>query len=280
MKYRDLLNDKIECALNSGKEESAILLLLLHYSKKESYELYRDMELDVPNDVYDNFNNAVEKYINDNIPVQHIIGYEYFYGYKFMVSDKCLIPRRETEELVENILYKYDDLFKGKKVSVADVGTGSGCIAISLALEESNMNVMASDISVEAINVAKENALALQADVNFVVGDMLEPFKGKKFDILVSNPPYIPDSEIVDPLVKDNEPNEALFGGDDGLKFYRIILKGAKELLNDKFIIAFEHAYDKGNEMIELAKQYFSDCKIEVLKDMQNKDRMTFIVKE
>ena len=106
---------------------------------------------------------------------------------------------------------------------------------------------------------------------------MLAPFKGRKFDIFVSNPPYIPETEEVMSLVKDNEPNIALFGGNDGMKFYRIILSGVKDLLKEKAMICFEHAYDKKEEMIALANHYFPEAKVEVLKDLEGKDRMTFI---
>ena len=139
------------------------------------------------------------------------------------------------------------------------------------------MNVIASDISKEALEVAKYNNDNLGAKVKFLQGDMLEPLKGYKFDIFVSNPPYIPNDELVDPLVKDNEPNIALFGGSDGMKFYDIILKGVKPLLKEKAIIAFEHGYDKKEEMLALAKKYFPNSKAEVLKDLEGKDRMTFI---
>ena len=174
-------------------------------------------------------------------------------------------------------MYRYDRYFKGQKVNVCDVATGSGCIAISLALEEKNMNVVATDISSEALEVAKENNAKFNANVTFLQGDMLQPLKGMKFDIFVSNPPYIPTNEEVMPLVKDNEPNIALFGGDDGMKFYRIILKEVKEYLNDKALIAFEHGYDKKDEMLKLSKTYFPNAKVEVLKDLEGKDRMTFI---
>ena len=106
---------------------------------------------------------------------------------------------------------------------------------------------------------------------------MLEPLKGRKFDIFVSNPPYIPYNEEVMSLVKDNEPNIALFGGSDGMKFYRIILKNVKNYLKKKAIIAFEHGYDKKEEMIKLANTYFPNSKVEVIIDLEGKDRMTFI---
>ena len=193
------------------------------------------------------------------------------------MNEDVLIPRCETEELVENILYRYDEHFGGKKVDVCDLATGSGCIAITLALEEKNMSVVASDISKEALAVAKANNEKFNAGVKFLQGDMLAPLKGRKFDIFVSNPPYIPEGEDVMSLVKDNEPNLALFGGDDGMKFYRIILSGIKPLLNKKAMICFEHGYDKKDEMIALAKKYFPTSKVEVIKDLMGRDRMTFI---
>lgn len=195
------------------------------------------------------------------------------------VNKDVLIPRFETEELVGYILSYYDEIFKTKKIKVVDIGTGSGNIAIALAKEEPNMEVSASDISPEAIEVAKENAKNNDAKVNFLVGDMLEPFikSGEKFDILVSNPPYIPDTEFVEDIVKDNEPHLALFGGSDGMKFYDMILKDADKILNYPALIAFEHSYNKKEQMINLAKKYFSDSQVEVIKDMQGKDRMTFI---
>ncbi len=195
------------------------------------------------------------------------------------VNKDVLIPRFETEELVGYILSYYDEMFETKKIKVVDIGTGSGNIAIALAKEEPNMEVSASDISPEAIEIAKENAKNNDAKVNFVVGDMLEPFikSGEKFDILVSNPPYIPDTEFVEDIVKDNEPHLALFGGSDGMKFYDMILKDADKILNYPALIAFEHSYNKKEQMINLAKKYFSDSQVEVIKDMQGKDRMTFI---
>ncbi|MDE6013601.1 MAG: peptide chain release factor N(5)-glutamine methyltransferase, partial [Anaeroplasmataceae bacterium] len=227
--------------------------------------------------IYEEFNVLFNRYLNDNEPVQYLIGKSCFYGYDFKVNQNVLIPRRETEELVEQILYRYDKYFKGQKIDVCDVATGSGCIGITLALEEPNMNVTATDISNEALEVAKENSSLLGANVTFLQGDMLEPLANKKFDIFVSNPPYIPQSEEVMSLVKDNEPHLALFGGSDGMKFYRIILSSVKSILKDKALICFEHGYDKKEEMISLAKQYFPSSHVEVLKDLEGKDRMTFI---
>jgi len=264
-------------AYENGKEESAVILILEAVTKLETNFLYMKMNEEIEEDIINKFNDIFNKYLFDNKPVQYLIGYSTFYGYDFIVNNNVLIPRFETEELVENVLYRYDEHFKGKKVLVCDLACGSGCIGITLDKEEPNMEVIATDISNEALEVAKMNNEKLNANVKFLQGDMLEPVKNYKFDIFVSNPPYIPNDELVDPLVKDNEPNIALFGGSDGMKFYDIILKGVKPLLKEKAIIAFEHGYDKKEEMLALAKKYFPNSKAEVLKDLEGKDRMTFI---
>ena len=277
MKISKFIRLKQEEAVKEGKEEAASILLLEHVLDVNPSELYLKMDCEMPKDLEAKYNKLYSDYLYKNKPIQHIIGYSTFYGYDFIVNEDVLIPRRETEELVENILYRYDDYFKGKKVDVCDLATGSGNIAITLALEEPNMNVIATDISAKALDTARRNNEKLGANVKFIEGDMLEPVKDMKFDIFVSNPPYIPNDELVDPLVKDNEPNIALFGGSDGMKFYDIILRGVGKLLKDKAIIAFEHGFDKKEEMIELSHKYFPNSKVEVLKDLEGKDRMTFI---
>ena len=274
--YRELINKEIERAQNKGLEESAIIRLILHFSNLESYQLFAIQDNEAPKEIEEKFLNATFQYIEKNIPVQHITGFETFYGYEFMVNNDVLIPRFETEELVENLLYEFDDFFDCE-VNCVDIGTGSGAIAITLAKEEPRMNFYATDISEKAINMAKKNADRLNAKVNFLVGDMLEPVYGMKFDIQVSKPPYIPSDEYVEPLVKDNEPHIALFGGEDGLKFYRIILANAKKILKPKNIIAFEHAYNTGEALRKLIKYYYPKAAIKNIRDMAGKDRMTFV---
>lgn len=277
MTYQKLLQIASEKAIAYDKEESAAILLLEHVTNLKTNQLFLKIHEEVEADILNSFNEIFERYLTKNEPIQYLVGYSCFYGYDFIVNPSVLIPRFETEELVENILYRYDKYFKGQKVDVVDVATGSGCIAISLSLEEKNMNVIATDISFEALDVARMNNEKLGANVKFYQGDMLEPVKDKKFDIFVSNPPYIPEEEDVMSLVKDNEPNIALFGGNDGMKFYRIILSGVRPLLKDKALICFEHGFDKKEEMLLLANEYFPECKVEVLKDLEGKDRMTFI---
>lgn len=277
MTYLEFMKLKENEALENNKEDSAVVLLLEHICNLETNALFMKRGEEIEEEYVNKFNEIFDKYLHENKPIQYLIGTSCFYGYDFIVNENVLIPRFETEELVENILYKYDEHFGGKKVEVCDLATGSGCIAITLAKEEPNMHVVATDISKKALEVAKLNNQKFDANVKFLQGDMLTPLKGKKFDIFVSNPPYIPENEDVDSLVKDNEPNLALFGGDDGMKFYRIILQGLRPLLNKKALVAFEHGYDKKEEMLALCKKYFPECKAECIKDLEGKDRMTFI---
>lgn len=277
--YRQALQINETYALDNGKEATAIKLLLQHFSTLSSSDLLLSMDEEMPEGLYDDFLYGVDKYIIKNIPVQHITGVEYFFGYEFTVNQDVLIPRFETEELVANMLFLYDEVFDGASVSVVDIGTGSGCLAITLDKEEENMTVSATDISSQALEVAKENNQKMNANVSFLKGDMLKPLQGKKFDIIISNPPYIPNEEFVEALVKENEPHVALFGGKDGLDFYRQIISGASQYLNDRFIIGFEHASDKAKEMKKLVRKHFKDVEVIQKKDLQGKDRMTFIVK-
>lgn len=277
--YKEALEKANKLTRKKGKETSATKLLLLHFSALEPTDLYLKYETEMPEDTYNNFFNGLQQYLEHNIPTQQIIGYVYFYGHKFIVNDQVLIPRFETEELVVNVLMLYDEYFPNQKIDLVDIGTGSGCLAVTLKKEEEdNFTVTATDISNEALIVAKQNADNLKVDVTFLQGDMLTPVLDRQFDIIVSNPPYIPTEEKVDDIIFDNEPHVALFGGEDGLKFYRQILNNAASIMKPKSIIAFEHGYDKAEQLRMIAKSNFPNAKIYTLKDMQNLDRMTFII--
>ncbi|MDD3126282.1 MAG: peptide chain release factor N(5)-glutamine methyltransferase [Candidatus Izemoplasmatales bacterium] len=276
--YSAVLRMGEKLARAQGMETSGIKLLLMHFSRKTPTQLYLDIDQEMPEVDQVAFMDAVDLYVNHHRPVQYIMGYVSFYGYDFIVNEAVLIPRFETEELVANVLIQYDEVFSGEPVKLVDIGTGSGCLAITFAKEEPQIEVTATDISEAALIVAKQNANRLGAHISLLQGDMLTPIKNMKFDIIVSNPPYIPDTEMVDDIIKDNEPNIALFGGYDGLKFYRIIIEEAQKVLNPRFIMAFEHGFDKAEEIRALALKYYPNADIFTIKDMQNKDRMTFIV--
>lgn len=279
MNYREKIEESCKIATDTNKEESAVLFLMEYVSNLNSSELFMAQDNEISKDVLTKFDELFDQYIYHNQPVQYLTGHAYFYGYEFDVNKEVLIPRPETEELVENILRIYDHTFKrGTKVDVVDIGTGSGAISITLSLEEKGMNVCATDISSSALEVAKSNNKKLGGKVEFFEGDMLQPIMGKKFDILVSNPPYIPEEEYVDPLVKENEPNVALFGGSDGLKFYKIILNDSLKVMKDKFIIGFEHGYNTSEAIENLARSLYPNAIVFTKKDMQGRDRMTFVI--
>lgn len=264
---------------DSNKDVNVAKVLFYHLANKEPHELYLMYDEEVDPELEAKFLAGMEEYYQGR-PIQYIKGVETFFGRDFKVNEDVLIPRYETEELVENILYHIDDYFSDyQTIDLCDIGTGSGAIAISLALEEPRTNVYASDISSKAIEVAKENAANLGANVNFMVGDLLEPLLEKeiKVDIFVSNPPYIPNNQEIEAMVKDNEPHVALFGGNDGLYFYRRIFKEVKPLLKDRALLAFEMGFDQRELMEEALQTYFPDDRHEIIKDINGKDRMLFI---
>ncbi len=280
MTYEQYLRKQSKLAVNLNKEVEAVKLLMLELSGLNGAAFLASFKEEIPAALLSKYDEALEKYFHHNYPVQYIIGYSYFYGYKMIVDERVLIPRRETEELVAHVLEYYDEIFDGEPVKLCDIGTGSGNIAVALKGEEPSFEVYASDISSEALEVAQQNAKNNAVEINFLCGDMVEPLKslGIKFDIIVSNPPYIPEDEFVEDIVKDNEPNIALFGGNDGMFFYEEIFKNVKELLNEKAFLAFEHSFSKKQAMIDLAKKYYPQAKVISLKDMQDKDRFTIVI--
>lgn len=214
------------------------------------------------------------KKLESGIPVQYIVGNIDFYGYNFKIDNRALIPRFETEELISRTIKLINKYFSSHKI--LDIGTGSGAIAITLS-KELKIEVSASDISEDAIALAKENNKRLSSNVKFIKSDMLKGIK-EKYDIIISNPPYIAyDEEIMD-IVKNNEPKQALYASDNGLFFYKEILANAKEHLNDKSLIAFEIGATQKDEIISYAKKIFINSLIWCEKDLSGFDRFIFIL--
>lgn len=221
-----------------------------------------------------NIDDAIKK-LEAGVPVQYIVGNVNFYGYILDVNKNVLIPRRETEELVEEVI-KRVKIFKNP--TIIDVATGSGAIAISLS-KELNTHIYASDISIKALDIAKENSLNNNANITFYSGDMLEPYikNNIKVDVIVSNPPYIKEDEKIEDIVKNNEPHIALFAKNNGLEYYESILKNASEILNDKYLIAFEIGETQGEDIKDIALKYLGNVNVEIKKDLSDKDRMLFV---
>ena len=175
------------------------------------------------NNLDDNYYKECLQKLEEGNPIQYIIGNVDFYGNIIKVNKSVLIPRFETELLVEKTIKKIKILFPNQKVDILDLGTGSGCIAITLK-KEVNSNVDAIDISKEALEVARQNATNNNVDINYINCDMVK-YKEKKYDVIISNPPYIKYDEEIMPIVKNNEPHQALYAEDDGLYFYKNIIK-------------------------------------------------------
>lgn len=271
--YNDLLyRYKKEMDLNT------LRAFLFELCNDENINLYLEKDNEARKSIVDKYESGVKRLIEGE-PLNYVLGYSYFYGYRLKVDEAVLIPRFETEELVGRVLSGYDEYFKDQKIDLADVGTGSGAIAIALKKEEDNLNVYASDISKEALEVAILNAQNNQADISFFEGSMLKPLieNNIKLDILVSNPPYIRNDEVVEHSVRDYEPNVALFGGDDGLKFYRMIFEDAHKVLKERSMMFFEMGYDQKENLTALAREFFPSADINVYKDINNKDRMLVI---
>lgn len=263
----------------AGYGEQSALLYMLELTNKEAHNLYMEFEQEMDSKLAEAYEEGIQQLLT-GVPLGHVLGFEWFYGYRFTVNQDVLIPRPETEELVANILAAYDEKFSGQdNVTAVDIGTGSGAIAVSLKKEEPNLHMMATDISEQAVAVAKKNADDNDAIVNFMVGDMLQPLidRNLKVDILISNPPYIPREEEMEHSVVDYEPHVALFGGEDGLKFYRIIFEHAAKVLKERAIMAFEMGYNQKEALSAEVKSYFPDAKVDVLKDMSGKNRMLFV---
>ncbi len=212
------------------------------------------------------------KLLKKNYPIQYLIGYVDFYNYKIKVNENVLIPRFETELLIDKSI-KY---LKKKVVKKAiDICTGSGCIAITLN-KELNISFDACDISNPALTLAKENAKENNANIKFFKIDILNDHIKEKYDLIVSNPPYVKKGEYTS-LETKYEPQIALFANNNGLEFYEAIIKEAKNILNKKGIIIFEIGATIANDIKNIVLNYYPKSNIIVEKDFNNLDRFMFI---
>ena len=237
---------------------------ILGYSKSDCI-IHSNQEL--TNDNIISFENIISD-LKQNIPIQYILGEAHFYDLKFKVNSSTLIPRGETEELVQYILLH-------DFISVLEIGTGSGCIAVSIA-KNSNSKITAIDNSLEALEIAKSNAILNSVKINFVLSDVFNFSDTKKYDLIVSNPPYVLESEkkIMDKNVLDYEPHNALFvSNNDPLVYYKEIAKIATNNLNKNGLLFFEINENYSKQIIELLSNLnFVD--IELKKDINGRDRI------
>lgn len=265
----------------NGRDSNAGEILLRAQLNMSRSALLAEQRVQLAACEWERFKSAVKEHAAGR-PVQHIIGYEEFYGRKFLLNENVLIPRPETEELIEAVLLKLSAIGTSLAgLKAADIGTGSGAIAVTLKLESPELKVFASDISVQALETARENAKRLNAEIEFFEGDLLHPFieKGIKLDIVISNPPYIPTDEELSEVVAGYEPHSALFGGKDGLDFYRRFALELPNVLNEHALAAFEIGHGQGRAICELMADSFPESEIEIIKDINGKERIVTIIR-
>ena len=215
--------------------------------------------------------------LEEGRPLQYVLGYVNFYGNKFLVDERCLIPRFETEELVENTI-KYINKYFNNPVDIIDLGTGSGVIGLTLENKVNTNKVDLVDISKDALEIATKNKESLNSKANLIESDFFTNINDK-YDVIISNPPYIKDNEEIEDIVKNNEPHLALYAGEKGLDCYEKILSNISNHMKDRCLIAFEIGYTQKEDITNLVNKYLDNVRIEVKKDLSNKDRMLFIFK-
>lgn len=260
-----------------GLDSGSVTILLQHITGLSHAMLLANMQTELTKTESQRFWEKLDQLLEGK-PIQHITGVESFYGRTFNVNEHVLIPRPETEELIYYALDRQQHLFQTDTLKVADIGTGSGAIAITLKLEKPNVQVTATDISEEALAVAKENARSLGATVCFQQGDLAEPLASEKWDIVLSNPPYISDAEAKDmtSTVLDYEPHTALFAKDDGLFCYQKLASQLPSIMNRPGLVGVEIGYKQGEAVAALFTEAFPTAKVEVIQDINGKDRMVF----
>ena len=263
-----------------GKEESLARFLLM-YMLDESPQLFSNcMSEQMSKENEEKYFSLIEKHIKEDVPLSHLVGFEYFYDRKFKVTKDVLSPRMETEELIYKVI-EYVKVSNKNNLKILDLCTGSGIIAITLKkeLEQVSVDVIASDISEEAIEVAKENAQSHDATIKFIQSDIFNNIDDK-FDIIVSNPPYIDRKDEV--TMQDNvlkyDPHLALFAEEEGMYFYRKIIEQAKDYLKENGVMFFEIGYDQRDKIINLSEK--NGYLAQVYKDINNRDRMAFLVRK
>lgn len=250
-------------------------MLLSSYLDVNPLELLTILDKEVDSDIEKLYKSSLEA-LKENKPIQYVIGNVNFYGLMFIVNKNVLIPRFETEEIVEQVV-EYAKSLNKDKIKILDLGCGSGAIGLTLKSILKDSEVTLVDISKEALEVARLNANNLNLDVTFIESDWFSNVKLEKYDIIVSNPPYIRTDEEIEEIVKNNEPSLALYGGIDGLDCYRKILANVKPYLNDKFLIAFEIGESQKEEIYDIVNKYLKDVEIICKKDLYGRNRMIFV---
>ena len=265
-------------ALKKGVSKSIVDFVLQEINGYTYSELAQHLDDNVED--YSYFLNAIERYLDGEM-IEYILNKSYFLSIPFYVDKNVLIPRQETEQLVMRTTQMIDELFDNSKITIADVCTGSGCIGLTLKKQLNTATVYLSDISNEALNVAKKNSELLGLDANLLLGDTLNPFieNNIKCDVIVCNPPYIQDVSTIDKKTWEQEPHLALLANPDTL-FYEKVLKDYQKIINNKYLLAFEIGEDMEESLKPLIKKYCPDVDYSFEKDIYGKTRFLFIKKD
>ena len=275
MKLREYIRIKQIACEKNNLEKEGIKYLLKEKFFNDEYTLITNLDKEIDEKEYD---KVIDLYVKEKKPVQYILGYQYFFGRKFIVNENVLIPRSETELLCEKAI----ELIKSKDLkTIIDIGTGSGIIPITILkeIQKNELVIDAVDISEEALKVAKQNALIENVKINFFQSDVFENCKNK-YDLVISNPPYIPSSFIIDDYVKSNEPNIALFAGVDGLDVYKTIINSIDNYLNwsiEKRYVLFEIGFNQGEMIKNIILERYPKAIVKIYKDYSNLDRIVSI---
>ncbi|MEG0437912.1 MAG: peptide chain release factor N(5)-glutamine methyltransferase [Solibacillus sp.] len=274
----EALNGASSFLVENGREGNAARLLLQHILQTNYSGLMMKMHDALTEEQQHTFRHFIEQHVK-GIPVQYITGEEEFYGRIFSVDESVLIPRPETEELIVGTMTRMEKLFrKHAELKLADIGTGSGAIAITMKNEWPQAIVTATDLSEIALQTAQKNAEQLQTNITFKLGDLTAPIADKKWDVVLSNPPYIAFSELeeMSDVVVDHEPHSALFAEEDGLILYRKLAEQLPPLMNKPALIGVEIGYSQGQAVAEMFKMSFPQAHVSVVKDINGKERMVF----
>lgn len=273
MKLAQMFKDFEEKLIAQGEEAESLSFVYRSLKNLSFTDFVFALQQEVT-DEEKQFVEEIYKKLAAHIPAQYIIGHAEFFGMQLKVDERVLIPRPETEELVEIILAENPK----DNLKVLDIGTGSGAIALALANNRPDWTIKASDISQDALDLAMENANSQGLTLSFIKSNCFSEISSK-YDIIVSNPPYISrvDEAEVGLNVLHSEPHLALFADEDGLAIYRRIAEEAKDYLNDGGKIYLEIGYKQGQSVPALFKENFSEKRVRTLKDQFGQDRMVVI---
>lgn len=263
------------------REERVAELLLQYHLQVDRTTFYMRMQEKVPAEIWKAFKTDIEDHALTGIPVQHLLGYEEFYGRKFSVNEHVLIPRMETEELVLHVVNDLKQCLSHMEPIIIDVGTGSGIIAVTLAKELTKGTIYATDISSEALQIAKRNAHIHEANITFFQGNFLQAIIDNKIEpeVIVANPPYISwkEATTIEDTVKNYDPKLALFAEEEGLAAYKEILQQIKLYLTKVKHIYFEIGYNQKVPITTLTQSIFPESTITCVRDINGRDRIIAI---